>query len=50
MVTADHGFATKSLESKTSAAARFSYRDVVPGFMPRGFLPSLMLFLARKRK
>ena len=38
VVTADHGFATKSLESQTSAAAKFRYRDVVPGFMPQGFL------------
>ena len=38
VVTADHGFATKSLQSQTSAAAKFRYRDVVPGFMPQGFL------------
>jgi len=38
VVTADHGFATKSLQSATSPAAKFRYRDVVPGFMPQGFL------------
>ena len=38
VVTADHGFATKSLQSATSEAAKFKYRDVVPGFMPQGFL------------
>jgi arylsulfatase A-like enzyme len=38
LVTADHGFSTKSLESPGSAAAAFRYPDVVPGFLPRGFL------------
>ena len=38
VVTADHGFSTKSLESPGSAAAAFSYPDVKPGFLPRGFL------------
>lgn len=38
VVTADHGFATKSLESATSGAAKLPYRDVVPGFLPQGFL------------
>lgn len=38
VVTADHGFGTKSLQSQTSAAAKLAYRDVVSGFMPQGFL------------
>ena len=38
VVTADHGFSTKSLESPGSVAATFSYPDVKPGFLPRGFL------------
>ncbi len=38
LVTADHGFSTKSLQSPGSAAASFSYPDVKPGFLPRGFL------------
>jgi arylsulfatase A-like enzyme len=38
VVTADHGFSTMSRQSQTSAAAKFTYRDVVPGFLPRGFL------------
>ncbi|WP_374574709.1 alkaline phosphatase family protein [Phenylobacterium sp.] len=38
IMTADHGFATISRESKTSAAAKLSYPDVVPGFLPPGFL------------
>jgi Type I phosphodiesterase / nucleotide pyrophosphatase len=38
LVTADHGFSTKSLESPGSAAAGFRYPDIVPGFLPRGFL------------
>lgn len=38
VVTADHGFSTMSRESPGSAAARFSYRDVKPGFLPQGFL------------
>jgi hypothetical protein len=38
VVTADHGFSTMSRQSQTSAAAKLRYADVVPGFMPRGFL------------
>ena len=38
LVTADHGFSTKSLESPGSAAAGYRYPDVKPGFLPRGFL------------
>jgi len=38
VVTADHGFSTMSRESQTSSATRFKYPDVVPGFLPRGFL------------
>jgi hypothetical protein len=38
VVTADHGFATASHESGTSAAAKLRYPDVTPGFMPQGFL------------
>jgi arylsulfatase A-like enzyme len=38
VVTADHGFSTMSRESPGSAAARFTYRDVKPGFLPQGFL------------
>jgi len=38
VVTADHGFSTKSRESPGSAAAKFTYRDVKPGFLPQGFL------------
>ncbi|HET6971212.1 MAG TPA: alkaline phosphatase family protein, partial [Phenylobacterium sp.] len=38
VVTADHGFSTKSLKSGTSAAAAFRYRDVLPGFLPQGFM------------
>jgi arylsulfatase A-like enzyme len=37
-VTADHGFATISKESKTSPAARASYPDVPSGFVPPGFV------------
>jgi hypothetical protein len=37
-VTADHGFATISKESKTSPAARASYSDVPAGFLPPGFV------------
>ena len=39
VVTADHGFSTASKQSKTSAAAKLTYRDVAPGFLPPGFLP-----------
>jgi len=38
IVTADHGFATISKESATSAAARARYPDTPPGHLPRGFL------------
>lgn len=38
VVTADHGFATVSKESATSAAAKLRYPDVQPGFLPQGFL------------
>jgi arylsulfatase A-like enzyme len=38
IVTADHGFSTISKQSKTSAAAKLSFRDVPPGFLPPGFL------------
>ena len=38
LVTADHGFATISRQSKTSAAAEMRFDGVVPGFLPPGFL------------
>jgi len=38
VVTADHGFSTASRQSRGSAAAKYRYRDVVPGFLPNGFL------------
>ena len=38
LVTADHGFATISRQSKTSAAAGMPLDGVVPGFLPPGFL------------
>src|SRR5229473_6517565 len=38
IIAADHGFATVSKESVTSLAAKISYADVPPGFLPRGFL------------
>jgi len=37
-VTADHGFATISKESKTSPAAQVSYSDVRASFLPPGFV------------
>ncbi|HEX7759972.1 MAG TPA: alkaline phosphatase family protein [Caulobacteraceae bacterium] len=37
-VTADHGFSTISRQSQTSGAAKLSYRDTMPGFLPPGFL------------
>jgi arylsulfatase A-like enzyme len=37
-VTADHGFATISKQSKTSSAAKRSYANVPDGFVPPGFL------------
>jgi arylsulfatase A-like enzyme len=38
VVTADHGFSTMSRQSETSDAAKSRYPDVVPGFLPRGFM------------
>jgi arylsulfatase A-like enzyme len=38
VVSADHGFATISKESKTSPAAQASYADVPPGLLPPGFV------------
>jgi hypothetical protein len=38
IVTADHGFSVASRQSATSAAAKLSYPDVPPGFLPPGFL------------
>jgi arylsulfatase A-like enzyme len=38
VVSADHGFATVSKESKTSGAARAHYADVPEGMLPPGFL------------
>ena len=38
VVSADHGFATISKESRTSPAARAHYADVPQGFLPPGFL------------
>ena len=38
IVTADHGFSVASRQSATSAAAKLSYPDVTPGFLPPGFL------------
>ena len=38
IVTADHGFAVNSRQSETSGAAKLSYPDVPPGFLPPGFL------------
>ena len=39
IVTADHGFATVSKQSKTSAAAKMAFpADVLPGFLPQGFV------------
>ncbi|HEY3813250.1 MAG TPA: alkaline phosphatase family protein [Caulobacteraceae bacterium] len=37
VVTADHGFSTISRQSATSGAAKRSYLDVMPGFLPPGF-------------
>lgn len=38
-VTADHGFATVSRQSKTSAAAKMAFpEDTVKGFLPTGFM------------
>ena len=38
LVTADHGFATISRQSKTSAAAKMPFDNVVPGYLPAGFI------------
>lgn len=38
VVVADHGFTTISRQSATSGAAKYKYLDVVPGFLPPGFL------------
>ncbi|HEY1796427.1 MAG TPA: alkaline phosphatase family protein [Stellaceae bacterium] len=38
VVSADHGFSTISKGSKTSEAAKASYADVPPGFLPPGFV------------
>jgi len=38
VVTADHGFSTTSKQSLTSPSAKLKYPDVVPGFLPNGFL------------
>ena len=38
VVTADHGFATISKESVSSAAAQAHHADTPPGHLPRGFL------------
>jgi hypothetical protein len=38
VVSADHGFSTISKESATSQAAKASYPDVHPGFIPPGFV------------
>jgi hypothetical protein len=38
IVTSDHGFSTISKQSETSFAATQSYPDVVPKFLPPGFL------------
>ena len=38
VVIADHGFSVASKQSQTSPAAKRTYRDVPPGFLPPGFL------------
>ena len=38
IVAADHGFSTISKQSETSVAAKATYDDVPPGFLPAGFL------------
>ena len=38
LIAADHGFATISKESKTSAAAKAHFADVPEGFLPPGFV------------
>jgi arylsulfatase A-like enzyme len=38
IVSADHGFSTISKQSDTSPAAKATYADVPPGFLPPGFV------------
>jgi arylsulfatase A-like enzyme len=38
IVTADHGFSTIAKQSQTSGSTKLSFPDVVPGFLPPGFL------------
>jgi arylsulfatase A-like enzyme len=38
VIAADHGFSTISKQSQTSPAAKTSYKDVPPGFLPSGFV------------
>ena len=38
VIAADHGFSTISKQSQTSPAAKASYKDVPPGFLPPGFV------------
>ena len=38
ILTSDHGFSTISKQSNTSFASKEKYQDVVPGFLPPGFL------------
>ncbi len=38
IVTADHGFSTISKQSQTSGSTKPTFPDVVPGFLPPGFL------------
>jgi hypothetical protein len=38
VIAADHGFSTISKESATSPAAKATYADVPPGFLPPGFV------------
>jgi arylsulfatase A-like enzyme len=38
IVTADHGFSTISKQSQTSGSTRLSFPDVMPGFLPPGFV------------
>ncbi len=37
-VTADHGFSVLTRQSQTSAAGKLHYVDVMPGFVPQGFM------------
>jgi arylsulfatase A-like enzyme len=38
IVTADHGFSTISKQSQTSGSTKLAFPDVVPNFLPPGFL------------